>query len=821
MTDHTIKIHKLNRIPFLFLMLLFSGIAHYVQAQAVVSAVTDPLTVNPGDEFTVTFSVDSPVDAFFFASRVSYNPGNFEFLGLEAAGILLDTNTLTFSNDYSSGETGISITRTTPLVSPQSGELALIRFRVKPLAGAGTSSVNFSEVQLSDSQGIDLDITPPAAADATVNVEIGDLTLDMPASITIQDGESFDAVGRVFVSTLTDTGLDESPAGLSVWVGLNPADTDPSTWSEDTWQEMEFDAEDPDGFARFRRDIGFMQERGDFYVAVRAQLDGGAFFYGGRSDNGGGIWDGAVNVSAFFSITEPDAFRYTIVNWDFDNDNDLPSVAVPVNSLSEIGLAGASRNGFSSGGANSRNWNEEAGVEKFWFIKISTRNFTEIKLSSRQNSSGTGPKDFQLQASTDSLTWTDIPGGTVELVSSTASGVIDTVNLSPAFDDLDELYIRWLNTSPFAINTDDSTGAHNLTGTSGTSRIDDILITGINLNRQETEIWPGDTDDNGSVAADDVLPLGINWQQRGPKPIFPSFDWAPRRVEKWVTDTPGNIITASDANGDGIVSERDLQVIGLNFGESRSLPPSGGVAGNQAANKAFKIDPLEAGDLFRLIVSADRHTELLGSSFSVNLIGVSKEFWEISAIEPLSWAEGWIENNKLLEFRHIDKDSGEVSGAFVHKGITGDQTGIDLIAFEVRATRSWEEAMHVRLMNASVINSEGVKTRLDDAVLKPVNTVSVEDPMVGLPRETRLLSNYPNPFNPSTIIRYELSEPANVNLTVYDVIGRKVAVLVNNRQTAAGRHEIRFDAGGLASGLYLYRLQTDNFVQARQMMLIK
>ncbi len=821
MTNHTIKIRKLNRIPFLIFVLLFSGIAHYVQAQATVTASTDPLAVNPGDEFTVTFSVDSPVDAFFFASRVSYDPGSLEFLGLESAGILQEPNTLTFSNNYSTGETGISLTRTSPLASPQSGDLALIRFRVKKLATAGSTLIEFSEVQLSDSEGTDVEITPPADTETAINVEIGELALDMPASVTIQDGQSFDAVGRVFVSTLTDAGLGEAPPGLQAWVGLNSADTDPSTWSEDTWQEMEFDTEDPDGFARFRRDIGFMQERGDFYVAVRAQLNSGNFFYGGRSDDGGGIWDGIENTSAFFSITEPDAFRYTVVNWNFDNDTDLPAIAVPANSLSEIGLAGASRSGFSSGGANSRGWNEEAGVEKFWFIKVSTRNFTELKISSRQNSSGTGPKDFQLQASTDSLNWTDIPGGTIELVSSTASGVIDNLDLSPAFDDQEVLYIRWLNTSPFAINTDEITGIHDFTGTSGTSRIDDILVTGINLNRQETEIWPGDTDDNGTVAADDVLPLGINWQQRGPKPIFPSFDWAPRRVEKWVTDTPGNIITASDANGDGIVSERDLQVIGLNFGETRSLPPSGGIAENQTDNEAFKIDPLEAGDVFRLIVSAERHTELLGSSFSVNLLGIDQNLWEVSVIEPLSWAEGWLESNNLLEFRHIDKDSGEVSGAFVHKGVTADQSGIDLIAFEIRATGSWDSAMHVRLANASVINSDGIKTRLDDAILKSLNTVSLEDPFNELPRETRLLSNYPNPFNPSTIIRYELAEPANVNLTVYDVIGRKVAVLVNNRQTAAGRHEIRFDANGLASGLYLYRLQTDNFIQARQMMLIK
>lgn len=80
--------------------------------------------------------------------------------------------------------------------------------------------------------------------------------------------------------------------------------------------------------------------------------------------------------------------------------------------------------------------------------------------------------------------------------------------------------------------------------------------------------------------------------------------------------------------------------------------------------------------------------------------------------------------------------------------------------------------------------------------------------------------NFPNPFNPSTQIRYSLAENTRVNLTVYDVLGRSVAVLINDRQ-AAGTYNINFDARNLASGMYIYRLQAGNNVFTRKMTLIK
>ncbi len=88
------------------------------------------------------------------------------------------------------------------------------------------------------------------------------------------------------------------------------------------------------------------------------------------------------------------------------------------------------------------------------------------------------------------------------------------------------------------------------------------------------------------------------------------------------------------------------------------------------------------------------------------------------------------------------------------------------------------------------------------------------------PASFTLLAAYPNPFNPSTTIQYELSEPTHVSLKVYDIAGREVANLVNEEK-AAGSYNVRFDAGDLPSGTYFYRLHAGALVQTHRMVLLK
>ncbi|MFN3561036.1 MAG: T9SS type A sorting domain-containing protein, partial [Chloroherpetonaceae bacterium] len=88
------------------------------------------------------------------------------------------------------------------------------------------------------------------------------------------------------------------------------------------------------------------------------------------------------------------------------------------------------------------------------------------------------------------------------------------------------------------------------------------------------------------------------------------------------------------------------------------------------------------------------------------------------------------------------------------------------------------------------------------------------------PSAFKLAQNYPNPFNPTTTISYQLPTASFVKLEVYDALGRKVSTLVNERK-GAGVHQVNFNATGLASGTYFYKLQADGKVETRKMMLVK
>ena len=94
------------------------------------------------------------------------------------------------------------------------------------------------------------------------------------------------------------------------------------------------------------------------------------------------------------------------------------------------------------------------------------------------------------------------------------------------------------------------------------------------------------------------------------------------------------------------------------------------------------------------------------------------------------------------------------------------------------------------------------------------------DVLDATPTAYALDANWPNPFNPSTEIRFALPEAADVRLVVYDVMGREVARLADG-PLAAGYHRVRFDASGLASGVYLYRIEVGAFTATRRMTLVK
>jgi hypothetical protein len=97
------------------------------------------------------------------------------------------------------------------------------------------------------------------------------------------------------------------------------------------------------------------------------------------------------------------------------------------------------------------------------------------------------------------------------------------------------------------------------------------------------------------------------------------------------------------------------------------------------------------------------------------------------------------------------------------------------------------------------------------------NEISVE---IAIPLEYVLEQNYPNPFNPNTLIKYSVRNDGIVTLEVFNLLGEKVAILVNEIQIA-GRYEIDFDASDLSSGIYVYSLKSGNFNSLKKMVLLR
>ncbi|NWG27531.1 MAG: T9SS type A sorting domain-containing protein [Ignavibacteriaceae bacterium] len=122
-----------------------------------------------------------------------------------------------------------------------------------------------------------------------------------------------------------------------------------------------------------------------------------------------------------------------------------------------------------------------------------------------------------------------------------------------------------------------------------------------------------------------------------------------------------------------------------------------------------------------------------------------------------------------------------------------------------------------------------ITTLQNDNVLKISNLpVGVEDENNFVADDFSLQQNYPNPFNPSTSIRYTISsviasgakQSQFVTLKVYDVLGNEVATLVNEEKPA-GSYEVKFNAAGLSSGIYFYKLQTGSMVETKKMILLQ
>jgi|GEM_PF-2899024 len=163
-------------------------------------------------------------------------------------------------------------------------------------------------------------------------------------------------------------------------------------------------------------------------------------------------------------------------------------------------------------------------------------------------------------------------------------------------------------------------------------------------------------------------------------------------------------------------------------------------------------------------------------------------------------------------------------------GFTILKDGIELASFSntpsLRGRGTTSEETRYRFVDSKVKVGEVHQYQLRQTDLNgtvhDLGTVTLTITTAVAPREYSLSQNYPNPFNPTTVITYSLKESGEVRLELFDVLGRKVATLVNARQEA-GSYTYSFNAAryGLSTGMYFYRLQSGGFVATKKMLLVK
>ncbi len=162
-----------------------------------------------------------------------------------------------------------------------------------------------------------------------------------------------------------------------------------------------------------------------------------------------------------------------------------------------------------------------------------------------------------------------------------------------------------------------------------------------------------------------------------------------------------------------------------------------------------------------------------------------------------------------------DQNNSGCSGVALPGGANRPEIGLDSIVWNTSAFP--EERVYwffARVFDSA--NDTCIYTDMP-MVVRHLDAVSIRD---GVPQEYFLEQNYPNPFNPNTDISFGITRAGSVRLTVFDLLGREVAVLVNEPMSP-GYYKTPFSAAQLSSGIYLYRLESESGVLARKMMLLK
>jgi len=657
---------------------------------------------------------------------------------------------------------------------------------------------------------------------------IGYANLQFPPNASITSVETADVYGQVYAQGITET--DGAAEGMSAWVGVSSTDTNPATWDEESWMEASFNVQSGNN-DEYVAAIGNGLAPGTYYYATRFRYDNEEYVYGGYTEQGGGFWEENVNVSGELTLTIGAA---TIAEARAANEGSFLEVTAVVSS-----------NDFGFGVADYFVQDNTAGINITDFDAGGNRNGVVVQPGDSirivgetavfNNQKNIEVSEFEILSSDNALPDPQIVTADEYNAESALQGsrvILQNVTLTEASE------------SDWPTDAVNSGSGVNVTFENAAGETFIVRIA-----RNNSFYSPGSPVPDGPVNITGSLgQFGDDTQ------LFPFFegDIAPVPTQvQIIHNSPDPAVSSVDIYVDGTLTLEDVAFrsatgfieLPSNTGLDIGVTPTGQPLSSGITVQNVFFDP---GNYYVVASGV-----LDPSGFAANPSGEDIDFF--LDVIPNATTSAPDEDTFSFRINHGSPDAPAVDifargVATLAEGVvfgttTADYTNVPAASYTIDIAPAGDEIIASFEADANALGGEsalvlasgfltpsanqdgeafGALLVLADGTTALLPGVSTSiDEISGMPQEFALEQNYPNPFNPTTQIEYALPEAASVQIAVFNIVGQRVATLLNNEQQPAGSYSVSFDASNLASGMYLYRIQAGNFIQTRKMTLIK
>ncbi|MBK8550411.1 MAG: VCBS repeat-containing protein [Ignavibacteria bacterium] len=255
-------------------------------------------------------------------------------------------------------------------------------------------------------------------------------------------------------------------------------------------------------------------------------------------------------------------------------------------------------------------------------------------------------------------------------------------------------------------------------------------------------------------------------------------------------------------NGDGTFTRLDTTAVSQNAGGN--FGATAGDYDNNGTLDLYMTGSTDSKGLFRNDLNNGNKWVKIKCTGGGPMTGLSNK----SAIGTKVKAKATINGVSVWQYRDVlaQNSFNSMNMLNVHFGF-GNASVIDSLII------IWPRGLREVFTNVALNNSYNATE--GQGIVSGISNGSILSP-----DDFRLFQNYPNPFNPVTVISYELALGSFINLKVFDLIGKEIATLVNQKQPA-GNYNVTFDGGGLSSGVYFYKLSAGDFSETKKMSLLK